>query len=155
MHGTTEKAALLLNEWIEGEVHVVDLKRDQLLFDITKYDTVIIGGSIHDGEIQPRISLFMEKNHDILMTKKLGLFLCCWYDGLEAKDQFNTVFPKAFREKAIANGIFGGELLISKMGFIEKQIAEYIGCVITDTSHFNPAAIEIFSKEFNKKFALV
>ena len=126
MHGTTEKAALLLTEWIEGEVHVVDLKRDQLLFDITKYDTVIIGGSIHDGEIQPRISLFLEKNHDILMTKKLGLFLCCWYDGLEAIDQFNTVFPKDFREKSIANGIFGGELLISKMGFIEKQIAEYI-----------------------------
>lgn len=154
MHGTTEKAAHLLSEWIEGDVQIVDLKKDGVLIDIRNYDSIIIGGSIHVGSIQARINYFIEKNLPILMTKNIGLFICCWHDGLLAIEQFKEAFPKELREKSIANGIFGGEFLISKMGFIEKQFVEYISGIYTDTSNFDPTAVLGFAMKFNASLAM-
>ena len=113
-HGTTEKAVQLISEWMEGEVLAVDLKRDKISYDVRDYDFVIIGGSIHAGSIQGRIKHFIGKHHDILMTKKLGLFLCCWRDGKIAIEQFENAYPKELRDIAIANGIFGGNSLLVK-----------------------------------------
>lgn len=154
MYGTTKKASQLLADWLEGEVEVVDLKENPDL-ELKDYDSIIIGGSIHNGTIQPRVTIWMKKHRDILLTKKLGLFLCCWHDGFTALDQFNAAFPEELREKSIANGIFGGEFPISKMGFIEKQIAEYISGITSDTSHLDLTAIMTFANKSNQTIALV
>jgi menaquinone-dependent protoporphyrinogen oxidase len=155
MYGTTQKAAHLLSQGLEGEVLVVNLKSDKILFNLADFDSVIIGGSIHIGEIQVTITNFMKENREILLTKNLGLFLCCWHDGFVALDQFVKAFPKEFREKSIGNGIFGGEFPISKMGFIEKQMAEYIAGVTTDTSNLDLTSIMSFTKKLNSAFAPV
>jgi menaquinone-dependent protoporphyrinogen oxidase len=155
MYGTAAKAAHLLSEYLDGEVLVVDLKRDPVSFDLKDFDSVIIGGSIHIGEIQVTLKNFMKDHRDILLSKNLGLFLCCWHDGFVALDQFRAAFPKEFREKAIGHGIFGGEFPISKMGFIEKQMAEYIAGVTTNTSNLDTTAIMSFAMKFNSRFAPV
>ncbi|WP_306418526.1 flavodoxin domain-containing protein [Bacillus sp. AFS076308] len=107
------------------------------------FDSVIIGGSIHNGTIQGSVRNFIEQNREILMTKKLGLYLCCWHGGVSGVLQFNNAFTLALREKSIASGNFGGEMLISKMGFIEKQIAGYIAGITTDTSNMDLTEIII------------
>jgi menaquinone-dependent protoporphyrinogen oxidase len=155
MYGTTEKAAHLVSQGLAGEVLVVDLKSEKNFFNLEDFDSVIIGGSIHIGEIQVTITNFMMENREILLTKNLGLFLCCWHDGFVALDQFVRAFPKEFREKSIGNGIFGGEFPISKMGFIEKQMAEYIAGVTTDTSNLDITSIMSFAKKFNSAFSPV
>lgn len=154
-HGTTEKAVQLLSEWLEGEVLAVDLKRDKVLYDVNDYDIVMIGGSIHAGRIQGKIKHFIGKYHDILMTKKLGLFLCCWHDGETAVEQFDEAFPEELRNRAVANGIFGGEFLVSKMNFIERQIVKKVSGITADTSNLDTTAIMSFVMKINATFAHV
>lgn len=148
-HGTTEKAVRLLSEWMEGEVLSVDLKRDKVSFVVSDYDYVIFGGSIHAGSIQGKIKQFIGKHYDVLMTKKIGLFLCCWKDGEIAIEQFKTAFPEELRNISVANGIFGGEFLISKMNFIEKQIIKKVSGVTDDTSNLDTTAIMTFVMKIN------
>lgn len=154
-HGTTEKAVLLISEWMEGEVLTVDLKRDKVIYDVKDYDFVIIGGSIHAGSIQGRIKHFIGKHHDVLLTKKLGFFLCCWHDGETALEQFNNAFPEELRNRSLANGIFGGEFLVSKMNFIERQIVKKVNGITADTSNLDTTAIMTFVMKVNASFALV
>lgn len=154
-HGTTEKAVQLLSEWTEGDVLAVDLKRDKILFDVQEFDFVIIGGSIHAGSVQGRIKHFIGKHHELLLTKKIGLFLCCWHDGQTAIEQFNDAFPEELRNVSVANGIFGGELLVSKMNFIERQIVKKVNNITMDTSNLDTTAIMTFVMKINETFSLV
>ncbi len=140
---------------MEGEVLAVDLKRDKITYNVSDFDFVIIGGSIHAGSIQGRIKHFIGKHHEIIMTKKLGLFLCCWRDGKLAIEQFENAFPKELRDIAIANGIFGGEFLISKMNFVEKQIVKKVSGITTESSYLDTTAIMTFVMKINATLALV
>jgi menaquinone-dependent protoporphyrinogen oxidase len=154
-HGTTEKAVRLLSEWMEGEVLAVDLKRDKILFDVNEFDFVVVGGSIHAGSIQGKVRQFIGKHYDVLMTKKVALFLCCWHDGQTAIEQFNDAFPEELRNVSVANGIFGGEFLVSKMNFLERQIVKKVSNITTDTSNLDTTAIMTFVMKINDTFALV
>ncbi|MFS0777952.1 flavodoxin domain-containing protein [Neobacillus sp. 3P2-tot-E-2] len=154
-HGTTEKAVQMVSEWLEGEVLAVDLKRDKITFDVHDYDFVIIGGSIHAGSIQGKIKNFIGKQYEELLTKKLGLFLCCWHDGETALEQFDKAFLEELRNVSIANGIFGGEFLVSKMNFIERQIVKKVSGVTVDTSNLDTTAIMTFVMKINTTLSLV
>lgn len=147
--GTTEKAVSVLCENIEGEVLAVDLKRDKILFDLEDYDGVIIGGSIHAGEIQRKIKQFIKQHHDELLEKEVGLFLCCIRDGDIAVEQFNRAFPQDLRKNSVAMGLFGGEFLVSKMNFFERQVVKKVDSVIKDESHLNLNAIMEFALRYN------
>ncbi|MCH6266785.1 flavodoxin domain-containing protein [Neobacillus citreus] len=148
-HGTTEKAVSVLCENIEGEVLAVDLKRDKILFDLEDYDGVIIGGSIHAGEIQRKIKQFVKQHHDELLEKEVGLFLCCIRNGDIAVEQFNRAFPQDLRKNSVAMGLFGGEFLVSKMNFFERQVVKKVDSVIKDESHLNLNAIMEFALRYN------
>lgn len=148
-HGTTEKAVRVLCENIEREVLAVDLKRDKILFDLEDYDGVIIGGSIHAGEIQRKIKQFIKQHHDELLEKEVGLFLCCIRDGDIAVEQFNRAFPQDLRKNSVAMGLFGGEFLVSKMNFFERQVVKKVDSVIKDESHLNLNAIMEFALRYN------
>lgn len=154
-HGTTEKAVQRVSEWLEGEVLAVDLKRDKITFNVKDYDFIIIGGSIHAGSIQGKIKHFIAKHYNELLTKKLGLFICCWHDGETALEQFDMAFPEKLRNVSIANGIFGGEFLVSKMNFIERQIVKKVNGITADTSNLDMTAIMSFVMKINATFALV
>ncbi|KKK36325.1 hypothetical protein WQ57_19755 [Mesobacillus campisalis] len=150
-HGTTSKAALLLRKELEGDVVVVNLNRTRLHSDIGLFDTVIIGGSIHAGNIQSKVRKFIKENSADLMTKNIGLFLCCMCEGREAEQQFESAFPHSLRDRAIANGFFGGEFLVSRMNFIEKQIVKRVGGVTEDTCRLNTQAIQDFAHVLNRR----
>lgn len=154
-HGTTEKAVQLISEWIEGEVLAVDLKRDKVLFNVGDYDIVLVGGSIHAGSIQGKVKHFIGKHHEQLLSKRLGLFLCCWHDGETALEQFNDAFPEELRQHSMANGIFGGEFLVSKMNFLERQIVKKVSGVPSDASNFDTTAVMSFVIKINTTLALV
>jgi menaquinone-dependent protoporphyrinogen oxidase len=50
---------------------------------------------------------------------------------------------------SIANGIFGGEFLVSKMNFIERQIVKRVSGVTEDTSNLDTTAIMTFVMKIN------
>lgn len=147
-HGTTAKAAQLLGESLVGKVELVDLSKHKNP-DLTPYDAVIIGGSIHAGMIQRKVKKFINMNHDTLLTKKTGFFLCCFREGDEAKTQFETAFPQDLRTQAVSDGIFGGEFIFSNMNFFEKQIIKKVAGVSSDQSNLDITAIKEFADRFN------
>ncbi|MCL6573295.1 MAG: flavodoxin domain-containing protein [Bacillus sp. (in: Bacteria)] len=154
-HGTTEKAVRLLTENLQGEVLAVDLKKDKNEFDLKSFDTVIIGGSIHAGQIQRKLKQFMKDNHDVLVDKSLGLFLCCMRDGDAATEQFNNAFPQELRKETAAMGLFGGEFLVTKMNFFERQIVKKVDGIIEDQSKLDNESIMLFASKLNNVKSLV
>lgn len=150
-HGTTARAAGILAERINGFVDMVDLSK-QKDPDITDYDSVIIGGSIHAGNIQRKVKQFINKNHDALLTKKIGFFLCCYREGDEARAQFENAFPADLRALAKSVGLFGGEFIFSDMNLIERIIVKKVAGVSGDHSTFNLESIDKFADQFNHSF---
>ncbi len=142
-HGTTRKVVDMLVHGIGAEqTHIIDLEKEEDP-DITGYETVIIGGSIHIGQIQSRIKRFCEKHKDDLLQKRLGLFLCFMNQEL-GQEEFNNAYPAALRNHATAQGLFGGELLIEKMNFIEKFIVRMVSKETKSRSQLNYDAINRF-----------
>jgi menaquinone-dependent protoporphyrinogen oxidase len=113
-HGTTEKAVGILSENLEGEVFTLDLNKESLKMDLDNFDNIIIGGSIHAGNIQRKVKRFIQEYYFELLTKEIGLFLCCMLKGDHAVEQFNKSFPVELRKNATALGLFGGELFFQK-----------------------------------------
>ncbi len=125
-HGSAKKIAnLLLMEIHPGPICMIDLVKDPFPKDLNKYDQIIVGGSIHFGNIQPGVKEFCHVFHKELMTKRLGLFMCYMLED-RAEEEFNNAFDEDLRNHAFALGYFGGELLIDKMNFIEKFVVHNI-----------------------------
>ncbi|HHY72293.1 MAG TPA: flavodoxin [Bacillus bacterium] len=147
-HGTTEKAAYILSTLLDGEVDIVDL-RVNASQDVMVYDAVIIGASIHAGSISRKVKHFITKNQDELASKKIGLFLCCMWEGEVAQEQFEQSFPKQLRDLSVSNGLFGGEFIFEKMNFIEKQIVRIVNGATEDVSKLDVESIKVFANKFN------
>lgn len=148
-HGTTEKAAQLLKKQLKGEVELINLKKLSNP-PLTDYDSVILGSSIYAGSVKSNVKQFIKQNQKTLMTKHLGLFLCCMFEGEKSAQQFETTYPKELREHSKANGLFGGEFMVSKMNFIERQIVKKVAGVTSDVSKINVEEIERFAKKLNE-----
>lgn len=148
-HGTTRKAVEILSQNLGGSVDLINLKENPNP-GLTGYDGVIVGGSIHAGSVQKNIRQFIDRNKEILLTKKIGLFLCCMYEGDLAQKQFETAFPQDLREKAQAIGLFGGEFIFSTMNFIERQIVKKVSGITSDVSKIDSDAIQRFAVQFNQ-----
>lgn len=142
-HGTAEKVAQQMQNLLGDEFLLVNLKTTKLP-DLSQYDTIVIGGSIHAGSIQKGIQLFCKNNLTLLLQKRLGLFLCCMYEGEVAKQQFNAAFPNSLIAHAKATAITGGEFIFSEMSWIEKVIVRKIVGVKVSQSKINSEAIASF-----------
>jgi len=137
-HGCTDKCAYTLANELEANTTVVNLETERNI-NITEYETVIIGGSIHAGMINKKIKSFIDKNLDTLSKKKLGLFLCCMYEGEKALEQFQ-----------VAHGLFGGEFDFDKMNLLEKAIVKKVANVEQSVSRINYANIKGFAEKILK-----
>lgn len=147
-HGTTKKAAQLLSDLVVGDVELCDLKENAQP-DLEQYDCIVIGGSIHGGAIQRNVKQFIKKNDNVLLAKKVGLYICCMHEGDIAKEQFEKAFPKELRDISISNGLFGGEFIVSEMNFIERQIVKKASGVTENVSKLDERNIREFANKIN------
>jgi len=144
-HGCTEKCAGSLARQLAGDVRTVDLKKAKLP-PLNQFETIIIGGSIHAGRVQQRITKFCNKNRDLLRSRRLGLFLCCMEEGDKAAEQFNQAFPDDLRAHATVKGFFGGEFNFNRMNWFEKAIIKKIAKIETSISKIKEDEITRFAK---------
>lgn len=147
-HGCTEKCANLLKEKLDGKVYVVNLK-DSNEIDLSKYDKVIIGGSIYVGKIQKEVSKFSSENLETLKGKQVGLFICGMQSEEAIEKGLNENFPKELLKTAKAKGYFGGEFVFDKLGFMEKQIVKKVAKVNSDKSNILNSNIFKFAEIMN------
>ena len=125
-HGTTCKLANQLSHDLEiTNVDVIDFKNNKNI-DLSPYELVIIGSSIHMGKIPSNFSKFLYKNIDILLAKNIALFMCAMEKPEIQIEEFENNFPKELRDHSLVNGLFGGEYLFEKMNFFERFIIKKI-----------------------------
>jgi len=132
-HGCTEKAAQMLEKQLDDEVSLVNLKKSSRP-DLSSFYTIIVGGSIHAGQIQRRIKHLCSDHLDILKNKCLGLFLCCMEEGDKAQKQFDEAFPSELRSHAAVTGFFGGEFNFDRMNFIQRAIIKKVAGITESVS---------------------
>lgn len=145
-HGTTKKVAEKIKSSISGEATLIDLRKNKKP-DISGFDKIILGGSIHMGKIQKRMRVFCETNLEKLLKKQIALFLCCMEDEKEkVTEQFNNAFPEVLRNHSMKNEILGGEFLLDKMNFLERAMIKKIARVEKSVSKIKEQKIEEFAK---------
>jgi menaquinone-dependent protoporphyrinogen oxidase len=151
-HGCTKQIVHELAEQLNGEVTIKNLKEDKNP-DFEDYDRVIIGGSIHAGQIQRKIREYCETHLERLGRKQLGLFICCMYEGDQAFQQLENAFPEKLHQYAKSEAILGGEFNFEKMRFFEKLIVRKIAKVEQTVSKIDHEAIKNFAKKMDKTFS--
>ncbi len=145
-HGATRKCAELLKFKLFGAV-LADLKENPE-FDFSGYDAVIIGGSVQAGSVKRNLKKFCEKNKKELLKKKLGLFICCMYEGREAEEQIKKNFPGELFERACAKDYFGGIFDFNKMNFLERFIIKQAVKVKESVYKIKEERITSFAEKF-------
>ncbi|NLJ01120.1 MAG: flavodoxin [Bacteroidales bacterium] len=144
-HGAVEKCARELFRVMDGKVDICNLNRREFTPDLSKYDSIIIGGSIHYGKIQKVIADFSIKNRDLLVSKHLGLFISCLFSGEKAQQQLDNAYPDELNRHAAVRDYFGGEVNIKKLRFWER--------IITNQMIENEDLVVKLSKEKIHRFA--
>jgi menaquinone-dependent protoporphyrinogen oxidase len=151
-HGCTEQVVKELADKLSGDITIVNLKNDKNP-DFENYDRVIIGGSIHAGQIQRRVRNFCENNLEKLGYKEIGLFICCMYEGEQARKQLNDAFPEKLHQFAKTEAILGGEFNFEKMHLLEKFVVRKVANVDQSVSKIDHEAIEVFANKMEKTFS--
>lgn len=144
-HGAVEKCARELFRLLDGKVDICNLNHREYTPDLTKYDRIIVGGSIHSGEIQETIAQFCNQHLNMLASKHLGLFISCLYSGDKAQQQLDEAFPEKLNKSAVVRDYFGGEINADKLSFWER--------IITNQMIENEDLVVKLSKERIHKFA--
>ena len=150
-HGCTEKAVKELSQKLSGEITALDLKqiKSPSLFE---FDRIIIGGSIHAGQIQKQIRNFCSTNLEQLKSKEIGLFICCMYEAEIAREEIKNAFPEELHQMAKTEAIFGGEYNFDKMNFVEKLLVKKIAKVRESVSKLDHDSIDRFANKMEKTY---
>ncbi len=147
-YGCTETCAELLSRELIGEVDIVNLKKARDI-NISKYEKIIIGGSIYIGKIQKEVTDFCLSNLDKLTEKRIGLFICGMQEGNTINTEINQNFNSILIENAEAKECFGGEFIFEKMNFFEKIIVKKVAKVTSNKSNILVDNIHKFAKVMN------
>lgn len=147
-YGCTEKCAELLSKKLSDKVNIINLKEVNDI-DISKYEKIIIGGSIYIGKIQKEVTEFCSKNLDKLKEKRIGLFICGMQEGDIINTELNQSFNSALIEIADAKECFGGEFVFDKMNFMEKIIVKKVSKVTSNKSNILEENIHKFAQTMN------
>lgn len=150
-YGCVEKCASILSEKLTGEVDLYNLKEIKNI-DISKYDKVIIGGSIYMGKIQKVVREFSSTKLNQLKEKEVGLFICGMGEGENAEKELKDSFPVELYAKATARGVFGGKFIFKKMNFLEKLIVKKVSKVEKDVSNISEKKINEFAELMNNVY---
>ncbi len=150
--GCTEKAVQELSQKLSGEIFTYNLLQNPNP-SFEDADRVIIGGSIHAGQIQKKVRDFCTSNMDALSYKEIGLFICCMHEPEVAREQIKNAFPEELHQMAKTEAIFGGEFNFDKMNFVEKMLVKKIARVRESVSKLDHNSIDRFANRMEKTYS--
>lgn len=102
--GATEQCIKVLAEEIPNCM-IVNIEMEKP--PIEDYDRIILGAGVRDGRIYKPIRDFIKKNHDELLKKKMGYFICN-EKPKETEEIIERNIPAHLKEAAICIESFGG-----------------------------------------------
>lgn len=149
-HGTTEAVAKEIQRLVQPQhVELINLGENKHP-DISNYDVVILGSSIHASHNQSRMHTFCKKNIPELLQKQLGLYLCCMNRG-EMEQSMQNAYSEILRNRAFSLQFMGGEYKMDKMNFIERILLKKIAGVTESKSSINYDAINEFVERIKEQ----
>ncbi len=147
-YGCTEDCAKKLSEKLNDGAVLCNLKKDKAP-ELSKYDKVVIGGSMYVGSIQKEVSEFCKNNLESLKNKKLGLYICAMQKDDVIESELKSAFPEELGARAASKECFGGEFIFSKMNFLDKLIVKKVSKIDKDTSTISVDKIDKFAAAMN------
>ncbi|QGG48774.1 flavodoxin domain-containing protein [Heliorestis convoluta] len=149
-YGTTEACAQKLAEKLDGSVTLVNVKKDSSA-TAHGYDKIILGVPIYGGDIEREMKHFVHQNFPQIMGKPLGLFICGLFEGEKGLAGLKKAYPEQLLKKAVVTDLFGGSVVQSNLGFLERPIFRMITKIKTDYSNISEEKIEAFAQKMNEK----
>lgn len=123
MYGCTEKCANILKENLNGETLLFN-SNSRNIPDLNNFDNIVLGSSIKIGKIGKSLIKYMDKNKENIINKRIGLFTC---GGEKENNYIKENFPEEIYNKAVSKEYFGGEISMSKVGFLVGLMLKMAG----------------------------
>jgi len=102
--GATEQCVKVLTEELsECTICNVEVEKPKL----EGFQSVILGAGVRDGKIYKPLRDFIKKNHDELLTKRAGYFICN-EKPKETEEIIERNIPGDLKEAAVCIASFGG-----------------------------------------------
>ena len=139
-HGTVRWCAEEIQSLSDGEVHLVDLKKEKDP-DLSGFSRVVIGASVHAGRLSGKVAKFIQRNETELRDTTLGLFLCSME---KSREQFDDLYPESLRSLAAAQGIFGGRMEPEKLNPLLRFVVRKVQGSLEAKDTVDRGAIEKF-----------
>ncbi len=140
-HGTTEKVAQKIKSGLgENGIVTFNLKTNKTI-DLSPYENIVIGGSIHAGSVQGSVRDFCKKNMVDLLQKRVALYVCAMNEP-EYEQELKSAFPEILYNYAVCKKVVGGEFNFEKMNFLEKIIVKKVSGISETVEKIDNAAIE-------------
>jgi menaquinone-dependent protoporphyrinogen oxidase len=119
-YGYTEEMVLKMVKESNNEFVSFNINMNSQI-DLSNFDAVILGSSIYIGQINAKMKRFIKANIDVLLTKKLGLFLSC---GSEENfdNQVKSNFGEILFNHSSSTIYLGGMIKKERLNFLHKFI---------------------------------
>lgn len=72
--GSSRDAGLWISEGMDGIANVFDVRENP---DLSRYDHIIIGGSIRSGQVPEQLQDYIKQNKNLIKEKVRGLYAVC------------------------------------------------------------------------------
>jgi menaquinone-dependent protoporphyrinogen oxidase len=147
-YGATESCARALAAKISSETVLHDL-RVRSTPPVGDFDVVLIGGSIYGGRIQREVEPFCDRERQKLLSRNVGLFICCFYQGERGLAELASAFPPWLAAHAFARELFGGQLSLEKLSLLDRLLVRGLVRPAHDIRAIRPEAIERLAAHVN------
>jgi len=149
--GTTEKAAHMLADCFDDaslrNLMETDANPDRA------YDAVIIGSSVRNGLIEPKVRKWLVRNEAYLTGVRKGVFLCHAF-MTESHKIIEENYPDAFIRDCEAIDSFGGELHYERMKISDRMALKRLVRMHPETRTMVPCLVTDYITEFAEKMKI-
>ena len=147
-YGATELCARSLAEKINAQTVLHDLHKAGRPSPMG-FDVILIGGSIYGGKIQREVGSFCDQERERLLSKKVGLFICSFYDGERGVAELQTSFPPWLSAHAFACELLGGKLSLGRLSVLDRLLVKAVVRPPRDISAIRTDAIVRMAQAVN------
>lgn len=122
-HGATREAAELLAQHLPADTVVAPITDAP---DIAVFDCVVLGSAIYAGKPLKTMQDFCKQHLELLLQKKLGLFICALADPVIIRQELAMAYPAPIRRHAVIASWFGGKITPDRLTAAERAILKVI-----------------------------
>ena len=125
-----------------------DLKQGSVP-QLKDFDCIIVGSSVYAGAFRKEAKTYIAQNADVLIARKLGLFICSMGDGNE-DEVFKKNVPDNVLHAAKTKAALGGAFDPKKANFFERLIMKAVAKQSGYIDNINDEKINKFAEEMKE-----